>query len=193
MLGLGRLQGAVLPWILKRVTEEVCTVSTSFTIVKPAEGVWCFLPAALPLTPDTRFSSMSQFKLQSKVKIKFRCKAGCRTERKTQEGAAPLGWWFDTHPFLNTSLFFTACDVNLQGNLSCLTQEPRFSRRSHQRIKKVEEQPSQLWYYGPKLLQLLGQPCCLLPAWDLWSCWYWVSNICSRFLRCSILWFWDAF
>uniref|UniRef100_A0ABI7YRM3 Ig-like domain-containing protein n=1 Tax=Felis catus TaxID=9685 RepID=A0ABI7YRM3_FELCA len=44
--------------------------------------------------------------------------------------------------------FLRACDMTLQGRLACFTRESRFPRRFHQRIKKLEEQPSQLWVYS---------------------------------------------
>ena len=159
MQGLGRLKGAKLPCILKRVTEELPTVSASGTTVKSAGRVWCSLPGVLP-PPQTPISLLSttSASFQGKYQIQ-RCKAGCRDRGGTTRGRCSL-WVAVWHTFIFhfwAPLIFTACGMILEDSFSCFTQEPRFSRRSHERIKKIEEQPSQLWCI-PKQNLLLFLP-----------------------------------
>lgn len=90
MLGLERLKGTVFLCILK--TEELPTVSTSGTIAKSAEIIWCFLPWALH-TPQIPISLLClQLALFFRVNTST---ADCRNRGRTTEGAAPSRWWFD--------------------------------------------------------------------------------------------------
>lgn len=151
------------------------------------------LPSWNPsLTLDTYFpstSTTSNLSFTPGVKIKIRHKADCRDRGWTTEGAAPFYPGYDAKSsFISEHIchFYSLWQDLADTRAKIFLKIPPKDQVPRRIVLSALVSP-------PKRdLKLLRQLCCLHLAQDLWSYWYWVSNINSELSKMfySVVWGW---